>query len=180
MATEQVQPVTAPEMPGETPSETPYIQRKVPAYPSTETAEPAAMADYRAAETETQPLPATTISPAAEMPAMSAPALPVSTFESAANSDPTPIGAQGQPDPVSYVAEKVVEITPPPATVPVGPAAIEPIELPPGLELVETDPAKVRAAASAFDSPPPPRPPRVRPAPPPVSNDPLEQVETAK
>jgi ribonuclease E len=56
----------------------------------------------------------------------------------------------------------------------------KPIALPADLMLVETDAGKLRAAASKVEPPAPPRPPRVRPPLPPVSNEPLAQVETRK
>lgn len=68
----------------------------------------------------------------------------------------------------------------PARNVPQVPVTLEPISLPPGLELIETDPDKLRIAAGRIEPPPPPRPPRVRPTPPPVSNEPLVQVETTK
>lgn len=74
-------------------------------------------------------------------------------------------------------AERVIE--PAPATQ-ATPIALQPIVLPSGLELVETDPEKVRIVASRAEPPPPPRPPRVRPPLPPVSDEPLVQVETQR
>ena len=69
--------------------------------------------------------------------------------------------------------------TPPPVARP-APVAIEPIVMPPDLVLIETDPEKARVAASHAEPPAPPRPPRVRPALAPVSEEPLEQIETHK
>ena len=63
---------------------------------------------------------------------------------------------------------------------PAMPIAHEPIVLPSDLSQVETDPEKLRIAASKIEPPPPPRPPRVRPPLPPISNEPLVQVETRK
>jgi ribonuclease E len=74
----------------------------------------------------------------------------------------------------------VIEIAPPPPKTHVTPSALEPIVLPPDLELVETNPDNLRAAASRVEPLPPPRPPRVRPPLPPVSDEPLIQVDTRK
>ena len=149
-------------------TEAPYIQRKVPAYPATETsAVPAAMAETGSVEIETAPTPV--IHSAVADHVIASPALEASTVETAV-----------QPEPAAIEAEKVVEIAPPVKSVPVVPVAIERIELPPDLELVETDPAKLRMATIELETSAPPRPPRVRPPLPPISNEPLEQVETAK
>jgi ribonuclease E len=76
----------------------------------------------------------------------------------------------------------VVEHVPvaPVVAAPAIPATRDPIVLPSDLEQVETDAEKLRIAASKIEPPPPPRPPRVRPPLPPVSSEPLEQVETRK
>jgi len=147
-------------------NEAPYIQRKVPAYPSADSAAPAATAETAAVETETSPTPVISVSTAVIEPPMAVPAMPVPVFETSA-----------QPETSSFATEKVVEITPP-AIIAARPVAFEPIELPPDLELIETDPAKLRAVES--EPAPPPRPPRVRPQLPPVSNEPLVQIETGK
>jgi ribonuclease E len=76
------------------------------------------------------------------------------------------------------VIERVVEA--PAVVAPAMPVALEPIVLPSDLSQVETDPEKMRIAASKIEPPPPPRPPRVRPPLPPISNEPLIQVETRK
>jgi len=74
------------------------------------------------------------------------------------------------------VAERVVEpLLPSPASR-ATPATLEPIVLPPDLELIETDPEKLNMAASKAEPPQPPRPPRVRPSLPPVSDEPLVQI----
>jgi ribonuclease E len=80
------------------------------------------------------------------------------------------------------VAERVVEREPvtPVVVAPAIPVAREPIVLPFDLEQVETDAEKLRIAASKVEPPPAPRLPRVRPPLPPVSNEPLVQVETRK
>jgi ribonuclease E len=80
------------------------------------------------------------------------------------------------------VAERVVEHVPaaPVVVAPAIPVAREPIVLPSDLEQVETDAEKLRVAASKIELPPPPRTPRVRPPLPPISNEPLVQVETRK
>jgi ribonuclease E len=83
--------------------------------------------------------------------------------------------APDAPPPAPF--ERVVEISVPVAEVRVTPA---PIALPADLELVETNPEKLRTAATRVEPPAPPRPPRVRPMPVPVVNEPLEQVETRK
>jgi ribonuclease E len=57
---------------------------------------------------------------------------------------------------------------------------LEPLTLPPGLELIETNPDKLRSAASNVEPPRPLRPPRVRPPLQPLSDEPLELVETRK
>jgi ribonuclease E len=75
--------------------------------------------------------------------------------------------------------ERVVEFAPPPV-LSAPPVAREPIVLPSDLNQVETDPEKLRIAASKVAPPPPPRPPRVRPPLPPISNEPLIQIETRK
>jgi ribonuclease E len=149
-------------------TEAPYIQRKVPAYPAPETAVPAVMAEIGAIETDAPRLPATSISPAVAEVAVAAPVPEVPVIETAS-----------QPEPASFETEKVIEI-PPPAAIPARPVAFEPIELPPDLELVETDPAKLRTVASEPVPPSAPRPPRVRPPLPPVNDEPLVQIETGK
>jgi len=57
---------------------------------------------------------------------------------------------------------------------------VESIQLPPGLVQIETDPEKVREAASRVEPEPPPRPPRVRPPLAAISDEPLVQIETRK
>jgi hypothetical protein len=52
------------------------------------------------------------------------------------------------------------------------------LELPSDLVQIETDPQKITAAAARPQPESPPAAPRVRPAPPPVSTEPLVQVET--
>lgn len=74
--------------------------------------------------------------------------------------------------------ERVVEYAPNPA--PVMPATPNPIVLPHDLTQIETDPEKLRIAASKVAPPAPPRPPRVRPPLPPISTEPLIQVETRR
>jgi ribonuclease E len=115
--------------------------------------------------TEASPVPATIRH---EEPAMTAPVQ--------APHAPAP-AHEPEPVPASFATEKVVELRPS-APAPVSPRPA-PIVLPPDLSQVETDPAKLHLAARD-EPPPPPRPPRVRPMPPPVSNEPLAQVETRK
>ena len=91
----------------------------------------------------------------------------------------TPVAAA----PYTSVAseERVVEFSAPqPVVAPAAPVALEPIVLPHGLDQVETDPEKLRIAASKVAPPAPPRAPRVRPLLPPISNEPLVQVETRR
>ena len=76
---------------------------------------------------------------------------------------------------VPAAAERVIEPAPQ-ATAP----ALPPIVLPPELELVETNPEKLRSAATRAEPLPAPRPPRVRPPLPPVSDEPLVQIETQR
>ncbi len=80
------------------------------------------------------------------------------------------------------VAERVIEpVLPAPTPVIRAPSVpLEPLTLPPGLELIETNPDKLRSAASNVEPPRPPRPPRVRPPLQPISDEPLELVETRK
>jgi ribonuclease E len=67
-----------------------------------------------------------------------------------------------------------------PRPAPAQPPAFEPIALPPGLQMVETDPRKSAAAAETPEPPRPRRAPRPRPAP--VEEQPVElvQIETRK
>jgi ribonuclease E len=77
--------------------------------------------------------------------------------------------------------ERVVEFTPPLQVVaPVAPVAPQPLVLPDGLDQIETDTEKLHRAASKVADAAPPRPPRVRPALPVISNEPLVQVETGR
>jgi hypothetical protein len=77
--------------------------------------------------------------------------------------------------------ERVVEFTPPPqVAAPVAPVAPQPLVLPDGLDQIETDTEKLHRAASKVADAAPPRPPRVRPALPVISNEPLVQVETGR
>jgi len=77
-------------------------------------------------------------------------------------------------------AERVIEPEVPALTIPATSAVLQPIVLPPELELIETNPEKVRIVASRAEPPQPPRPPRTRPPLPPVSDEPLVQVETQR
>jgi ribonuclease E len=70
--------------------------------------------------------------------------------------------------------------TPAAAVMPAAPIAREPIQLPSDLVQIETDTEKLRLAASKLPPPPAPRAPRVRPPLPPLSNEPLIQVETRR
>jgi ribonuclease E len=90
--------------------------------------------------------------------------------------EPEPIA----PPPAPEVFAQPVEAVAPAAEVSAAPPAVEPIVLPSDLEQVETDPEKLRVAASKFEPPPPPRRRRVLPPLPPVSDEPLVQVETRK
>ena len=91
-----------------------------------------------------------------------------------------PAAAPAYAAPPAYTEERVIEAPRPMGGIPSAPVALEPIVLPEGLEQVETDPEKVRIAASRVEPPQPPRPPRVRAPLPPISNEPLIQVETRK
>ena len=84
-----------------------------------------------------------------------------------------------QPEPV---AERVVEHVPaaPVVVAPAVPVVRAPVVLPPDLSQVETNSEKLNVAASKVEPSAPPRPPRVRPPLPPVSSEPLAQVETRK
>jgi ribonuclease E len=85
------------------------------------------------------------------------------------------------PEPAPYTSvasEDMVEYAPtqPPST----PIARDPIVLPSDLIQIETDAEKLRVASGRLAAPQPPRPPRVRPPLPPISNEPLVQIETQK
>ena len=82
--------------------------------------------------------------------------------------------------PAPAPAERVIEPAVPAPAMQAAPAALQPIVLPPELELVETKPEKLRMVASKPEPPQPPRPRRVRPSLPPVSEEPLVQVETQR
>lgn len=82
--------------------------------------------------------------------------------------------------PAPAPAERAIEPVVPAPAVQAAPVALQPIVLPPELELVETNPEKVRVVASKPEPAQAPRPPRVRPSPPPVSEEPLVQVETQR
>ena len=86
---------------------------------------------------------------------------------------------RAQPEPV---AERVVEHVPaaPVVVAPAVPVVRAPVVLPPDLSQVETNSEKLNVAASKVEPSAPPRPPRVRPPLPPVSSEPLAQVETRK
>jgi ribonuclease E len=120
----------------------------------------------------TQPAPFTAVETRAETVPLS------SVVETPAEAVPVAVAA---PTPYTSVAseERVVEFAPPPLPS-VPPVAREPIVLPSDLNQVETDPEKLRIAASKVAPPPPPRPPRVRPPLPPISTEPLVQVETRR
>ena len=89
-----------------------------------------------------------------------------------------------EPEAITAVpaAERIIEpvLPPPTPAIQATSVALEPITLPPGLELIETNPDKLRIAASKVEPPQPPRPPRVRPPLPPISDEPLVLVETRK
>ena len=79
-----------------------------------------------------------------------------------------------------HAAETVSTATPAPAAAP-APAFELKLDWSSGLVQIETDPDKARqAAVAAAQAVEPPRMPRVRPPKPPVSNEPLIQVETRK
>ncbi len=78
------------------------------------------------------------------------------------------------------VAGHVIEPELPSSAVRTAPLVLEPIVLPPDLELIETHPDRLRIVASKVEPPPPPLPPRVRPPLPPISDEPLIQVDTRK
>ena len=77
-------------------------------------------------------------------------------------------------------AERVIEPVLPSPAIRSTPVALEPILLPPDLELIETDPEKLLIAVNKPEPPQQPRPPHVRPPSPPVSDEPLVQIETRK
>jgi ribonuclease E len=77
-------------------------------------------------------------------------------------------------------AERVIEPELPAPVMQAMPAALQSIVLPPELELIETNPEKVRVVASKPEAPQPPRPSRVRPPLPPVNDEPLVQIETQR
>ncbi len=137
-------------------NELPYIQNKPPAYPADEAVQPV-MADAAAAGTGLSPAPA-------PYPAEAPQVAPVEEIRHAE----------------APVAERVVEPLLPAPTSRATPATLEPIILPPDLELIETDPEKLHMASSKVEPPQPPRPPRVHPPLPPVSDEPLVQIETQK
>ena len=91
------------------------------------------------------------------------------------------IEAVAEPAPYTSVAseERVVEYAAK-SEIPSAPVARDPIVLPHDLTQIETDPEKLRVAAGKVAPPPPPRPPRVRPPLPVISNEPLVQVETRR
>jgi ribonuclease E len=130
-------------------------------------------------ETSMQPVsheaaPVTPVLPTAVAPVeASPPAMPTAAESAVA---PEPVAQQ----PYTSVAseERVVEYAQKP--VPAAPVALDPIVLPHDLTQIETDPEKLRIAASKVAPPPAPRPPRVRPPLPPISTEPLIQVETRK
>ncbi len=78
------------------------------------------------------------------------------------------------------VAGRVIEAVLPSPAIRATPVALEPIVLPPDLELIETHPDKLRTAASKAEPPLPPPPSRTRPPLPPVSDEPLIQIDTRK
>lgn len=82
--------------------------------------------------------------------------------------------------PAPAPAERAIEPPVPAPAVQAAPVALQPIVLPPELELVETNPEKVRMVASKPEPAQAPRPPRVRPPLPPVSEEPLVQIETQR
>ena len=117
-----------------------------------------------------------------EVPQVPTPPAPYEMPQAATVAVVEEVAVEHQAQPES-VAERVVEHVPaaePVVVAPALPVAREPIVLPSDLEQVETDAEKLRIAASKVEPPPPPRPPRVRPPLPPISNEPLEQVETRK
>ena len=151
-----------PEQSAELRDEVPYIQNKAPAFPAVE-ADATLMADTAAAETELSAA-VRSDAPQAALADEGHPFAPVP----AAYAEP----------PAERVLEHVQEATPAPK-IPAAPVTLEPILLPPDLKLIETDPDKLRIAASKVEPPQPPRPPRMRPPLPPVSNEPLVQIETS-
>ena len=80
---------------------------------------------------------------------------------------------------VSADTGSAVEPPRPAAAAPVMSAAIAPIALPADLTLIETNPDKLPVLADKAEQTPP-RPPRVRPSLPPISEEPLIQVDTQK
>jgi len=145
------------------------------AVPSQDSGYAPAVVDTAAVETQSAPVESHDSTPA--MPVMAAvEAAPLTAPE------PAPVAAPvAEPAPYTSVAseERVVEYAAKPV-IPAAPVARDPIVLPHDLTQIETDPEKLRIAASKVAPPPAPRPPRVRPPLPPISNEPLIQVETRK
>ena len=81
---------------------------------------------------------------------------------------------------VATPAERVIEPALSSPAIQATSAAMQPIVLLPELELIETNPEKLRIEASKAEPPQPPRPPRVRPPLPPINDEPLVQVETQR
>ncbi|MBI4190703.1 MAG: Rne/Rng family ribonuclease [Betaproteobacteria bacterium] len=140
---------------------------------------------------ETMPEAAGAMPPAAEVAAAAATMPPVEAAPVVTTSIETPqvvapVEEIRDSEPaaiaVAPVAERVIEpaLPSPTPTIRATSAALEPITLPPGFELIETNPDKLRIAASKVEPPQPPRPPRVRPPLPPVGDEPLVQIETHK
>lgn len=97
-------------------------------------------------------------------------------FESPVEPAPAPIAHSPAPE----VPTPVVEVVAPAAEVFTAPPPLEAIVLPSDLEQVETDANKLRIAGSMIEPLPTPRQRRVLPPLPPVSDEPLVQVETRK
>jgi ribonuclease E len=162
-------------------------QLESPAMPQ-DGAEPVQVTDAQAEYAHTAP-----DTPAIETRAQETAVAPAET-----DREPDPIAApvETQHQPAAYTSvaseERVVEFAPPPpppapvtvapaaAAMPAAPVAHEPIQLPSDLVQIETDAEKLRIAASKLPPPPAPRSPRVRPPLPPLSTEPLIQVETRR
>jgi len=131
--------------------------------------------------------PIAPVTPAIAPEVVAVPMTPVAETPAPASTPaPTPVAAAVVDTVTLHAAETVPTATPSATPVPAaGPAAAPAFELKldwsSGLVQIETDPDKARQAAqAAAQAVEPPRVPRVRPPSPPVSNEPLIQVETRR
>jgi ribonuclease E len=88
-----------------------------------------------------------------------------------------PVAAVRTDEPAERASEPVAAV---PQSLPPAPQPAAPMTFSPDLVQIETDPRKARISESTVEPPAPPRPPRVRPPLPQVSDEPLLQVETRK